>query len=185
MTLLLILPESSGGLIRISLLDIIPAWFSMLIHHLITWWTNSMSVGGRSSESYSHPIDMIIMNFVYHSLLNKLFAFYATTRFITRQSSLHPRSPPLNSILNQLILDLSTTPHVFQGHSAMKTCPLLAGIPTKILYPPPPAQFHWFDRFNIGEDYDVPHFAISVTHSGIIITETVSCRTKVCLLFTA
>jgi hypothetical protein len=93
-----------------------------------------MSVGGRSSESYYHPIDMIIMNFMYQSLLNKFFAFYGTTRFITRQSSLYPRSPPLNSILNQLILDLSTTPRVFQGHSAMKTCPLLAGIPTKMLY---------------------------------------------------
>jgi hypothetical protein len=45
--------------LRFSPADIIPPWLSILIHHL---WMNNRSVGGRSSETWSHPIDMINNN---------------------------------------------------------------------------------------------------------------------------
>jgi hypothetical protein len=42
-----------------SPVDIIPPWFSMLIY--ITWRMNNRHVCGRSSETYSHPFDIIII----------------------------------------------------------------------------------------------------------------------------
>jgi hypothetical protein len=41
--------------------DIIPPLFSLLISCYITWGMNNRPVGGRSSETTSHPIDMIII----------------------------------------------------------------------------------------------------------------------------
>jgi hypothetical protein len=38
--------------------DIMPLWISMLIYHL---GMNNRLVGGRSSETWSHPIDMIVI----------------------------------------------------------------------------------------------------------------------------
>jgi hypothetical protein len=38
------------------LINIIPAWFSMFLYHL---GMSNRPVGGRSSETWSHPIDMI------------------------------------------------------------------------------------------------------------------------------
>jgi hypothetical protein len=38
--------------------DIMPPWISMLIYHM---GMNNRLVGGRSSETWSHPIDMIVI----------------------------------------------------------------------------------------------------------------------------
>jgi hypothetical protein len=46
--------EESG----FSPFNIIPPWFSMLIYDL---GMNNRPVDGSSSETYSHPIDMIII----------------------------------------------------------------------------------------------------------------------------
>jgi hypothetical protein len=59
MSLLLGLPESSSGRIRTF-----PLYISF--HHgspcsCITWGINNRSVGGCSSETWSHPIDMIVI----------------------------------------------------------------------------------------------------------------------------
>jgi hypothetical protein len=45
----------------VFLVDIIPPWFPMFIYHLEV----NMPVGGRSSETWSHPIDMIIVTIIY------------------------------------------------------------------------------------------------------------------------
>jgi hypothetical protein len=44
-----------------SSVDIIPSCFSLFIYHL---GVNNRPVGGRSSETYSHPIDMIIIIYI-------------------------------------------------------------------------------------------------------------------------
>jgi hypothetical protein len=42
-----------------SPVNIVPPWLSMLIYHL---GMNNRPAGGRSSETSSHPIDMMIIN---------------------------------------------------------------------------------------------------------------------------
>jgi hypothetical protein len=48
--------------------DIIPPWFYMLVYHL---GVNNRPVGGRSSETYSHPIDRAI-TIITRSMTTKL-----------------------------------------------------------------------------------------------------------------
>jgi hypothetical protein len=52
------LPEISGGQIWSFLLAIISPWFSMLIYQLVIY---NRPVVGRSSETYSYAIDMIVI----------------------------------------------------------------------------------------------------------------------------
>jgi hypothetical protein len=59
---------------QFPLVDIIPPWLSMLI-----WVMNNRSVGGCSSETYPHPINIIMcVNFV-HSAVFRCFPFVPNT----------------------------------------------------------------------------------------------------------